>query len=363
MDERFQAMCSWLESLPLLRESVFDLPQPASSDASFRRYFRIVLNQPFRNQDSAELGYHNDRLIIMDAPPQHEDCRPFLAVADTLAQCGLNVPLCLAQDLSQGFLLLSDLGSQTYLNQLQSDGGRHAESLYSQALDALLQLQTRGQSAAKHLPLYDAALLEREMDLFVDWLGVRHLERPLNHLQQLQWQEMKRFLIDSAVQQPQTYVHRDYHSRNLMCAPGRNPGILDFQDAVFGPLTYDAVSLLRDCYIAWPAEQVQEWLRAYFLALCQNQLLEQNQWRDFVRAFDLMGIQRHLKAAGIFARLWHRDGKDGYLQDIPATLHYILQVGAAYPVLTPLLHWIESDWLAQVLAFNAEHFTPSATAC
>ncbi|QKI89688.1 aminoglycoside phosphotransferase family protein [Thiomicrorhabdus xiamenensis] len=354
MDERFQQICDWLEQLPILQGRTFSEPVPASSDASFRRYFRIELSAPFSEPSSEELGYHNDRLIIMDAPPQHEDCRPFIDVAQTLQEIGLNVPKVLDQDLQQGFLLLTDLGSTTYLSELQNVDESRVDELYRQALSALVRLQSRSRQEAQRLPNYDSELLNREMDLFPDWLGEKHLTREFDKLQKAQWQEMKQYLIDSALQQPQTYVHRDYHSRNLMLAPGRNPGILDFQDAVNGALTYDAVSLLRDCYIAWPREQVEEWLRAYFLELCQYQVLDKGQWNDFQRAFDLMGIQRHLKASGIFARLWHRDGKEGYLHDIPQTLQYIVSVGSSYKEMGPLVGWIENQWLPQVEKLNRE---------
>ncbi|CAN8142573.1 N-acetylmuramate/N-acetylglucosamine kinase [uncultured Thiomicrorhabdus sp.] len=348
MDERFQQICVWLEQLPLLAEHRFSQPVPASSDASFRRYFRIELDTPFIEQESALLGYHNESLIIMDAPPQHEDCGPFISVAQTLAELGLNVPKVLAQDLQQGFLLLSDLGTDTYLSQLNPNDESRADNLYRGALSALVALQSGGSQVAKKLPKYDHALLDTEMNLFSDWLGQKHLEISLNKLQQGQWQDIKQLLAESALAQPQTYVHRDYHSRNLMVAPGLNPGIIDFQDAVHGALTYDAVSLLRDCYIAWPPEQVEEWLRAYFLELCAAQVVAKNEWSEFVKAFDLMGIQRHLKASGIFARLYHRDGKDGYLNDIPQTLQYITQVGEKYPQMKPLVEWIDSQWLPKL---------------
>lgn len=353
MDERFQQICAWLEQFPLLKEHSYSQPVSASSDASFRRYFRITLDSPFSEQPSAELGYHNNSLIIMDAPPQHEDCGPFISVAETLEGLGLNVPKILAQDLEQGFLLLSDLGTNTYLSQLDPNNESSADALYRGALSALVKLQAGGSKAAQKLPRYDAALLDTEMNLFSDWLGEKHLGIGLNKLQAGQWQEVKQFLAESALSQPQTYVHRDYHSRNLMIAPGLNPGVIDFQDAVQGALTYDAVSLLRDCYIAWPPEQVQEWLRAYFLELCAAQVIDKSQWNDFVKAFDLMGIQRHLKASGIFARLYHRDGKDGYLNDIPQTLQYIAQVGEKYPQMRPVVDWIEGQWLPKLQSVQA----------
>lgn len=333
MNERFQRMLEWLEDQPLLAGCDVSTPVPASSDASFRRYFRIQVTRP--NDEATSY-------IIMDAPTEHEDCRPFIEVSDQLVKMGLQVPEVLAQDLQQGFLLLTDLGSTTYLSVLASADESEADRLYQDALSALVTLQQKGHKAAEVLPPYDAKLLDTEMNLFSDWLLATHLEMPLGKLAAHDWAEVKNVLQQSALSQPKTYVHRDYHSRNLMVTPQHNPGILDFQDAVHGPLTYDAVSLLRDCYIAWPAEQVVEWQRSYFLQLCEAGLLNKDEWNGFRKSMDLMGIQRHLKASGIFARLYHRDGKDGYLNDIPLTLQYIVQVGSQYPQLKTLVDLVES---------------------
>jgi len=335
MNERFQMMLDWLQSLPILQGCEVTNPVSASSDASFRRYFRIEANNA-----SAQKSY-----IIMDAPVEHEDCRPFIAVSEQLVNMGLTVPEVLAQNLSQGFLLLTDLGSTTYLSVLEQAEESTVDRLYGDALEALVRLQTQGNEAAQNLPAYDESLLTTEMSLFSDWLLSTHLEMGLNKLENQAWQSVQNTLIKSALKQPQVYVHRDYHSRNLMVLDEANPGILDFQDAVKGPLTYDAVSMLRDCYIAWPEAQVVEWQRNYFLQLCQQNMMHRDEWAGFQKSMDLMGVQRHLKASGIFARLFHRDGKDGYLNDIPLTLDYLVKVGAKYSEMTSLLDLVETKVL------------------
>ena len=339
MNERFQLMLAWLENLPELVGKSISEPVPASSDASFRRYFRVVAQSPDESTES---------YIIMDAPVEHEDCRPFIKVSAELVQMGLNVPQVLEQDLALGFLLLTDLGSQTYLAKLQDASETEVDQLYQDALSALVTLQAKGQKGAQNLPPYDLTLLNNEMSLFSDWLLKTHLDSGLNSLEQQAWDETKSVLAKSALAQPKTYVHRDYHSRNLMVTEKANPGILDFQDAVHGALSYDAVSLLRDCYIAWPVEQVEEWQRKYFLDLCTYRLVTKNEWKSFQTAMDLMGIQRHLKASGIFARLFHRDGKDGYLNDIPLTLNYIQQVGSKYHEMNALVDLVERKVLSKL---------------
>ncbi|WP_040725894.1 aminoglycoside phosphotransferase family protein [Thiomicrorhabdus sp. Kp2] len=338
MNERFQMMLDWLESLPILQDCNVTQPEPASADASFRRYFRIV----------AECASGNHSYIIMDAPVEHEDCRPFIAVSQQLVEMGLNVPKVLAKDLEQGFLLLTDLGSTTYLSELEKRVETQVDQLYGDALTALVTLQTKGHDAAQKLPAYNEKLLNTEMSLFSDWLLETHLEIGLDKIEHQAWQDVQKVLVDSALKQPQTYVHRDYHSRNLMVVEQGNPGILDFQDAVKGPLTYDAVSMLRDCYIAWPEEQVTEWQRNYFLQLCSANILYKDEWAGFQKSMDLMGIQRHLKASGIFARLFHRDGKEGYLNDIPQTLNYLVNVGAKYPQMQSLVDLVESKVLPKI---------------
>ena len=261
----------------------------------------------------------------MDAPPGQEDTRPFVAIARRLREIGLNVPEVLADDPGRGFLLLSDLGTQQYLAALDEGSvGR----LYGDALGALVTLQACGPGAGE-LPPYDEALLLREMELFRDWYLGRHLGLTLGAAEQQVLDNAFRLLAATALAQPQVAVHRDYHSRNLMVAP-HNPGILDFQDAVFGPVTYDLVSLLRDCYIAWPQALVEEWALGYQHLAFDSGILRERDEERFLRWFDLMGVQRHLKAIGIFARLNHRDGKAGYLKDIPRTLAYLQTVAGRY---------------------------------
>ena len=282
---------------------------PASSDASFRRYFR------------ARRGGRS--WILMDAPPEKEDCRPFVALAKAMRAVGLNVPEVLAADLGRGYLLLTDLGETPYLAVLDGD---RADALYGDAMEALLRLQ-RAQPPAD-LPRYDRALLEDELALFTDWFLGRHLEMTPPD----EWPRVAEILVGAALEQPVVWVHRDYHSRNLMYTEDHNPGILDFQDAVLGPVSYDLVSLLRDCYIAWPEDRIQGWVRRYHRRLRDKGVVRAEVDEiTFRRWFDRMGMQRHLKAIGIFARLNHRDGKPGYLNDIPRTLRYLQRVGANDP--------------------------------
>lgn len=298
---------------------------PASADASFRRYFRIQHN--------------GGSYILMDAPPGREDCRPFVHISRLFLQLGLHVPEILAEDFARGFLLLSDLGSRLYLNEL--DAGS-VNRLYGDALGALATLQT-GDPLITGLPSYDRKLLIFEMSLFRDWLLETHFGMQLSHAEQTQLQLAFDLLAENALQQPVVCVHRDYHSRNLMVSDYHNPGILDFQDAVIGPMTYDLVSLLRDCYISWPSQQVEDWVLGYFELAQQTGILRLGQVseRQFLRWFDWMGVQRHLKAAGIFARLNHRDGKPGYLGDVPRTLGYVQAVCASYAELESLGRIVE----------------------
>jgi hypothetical protein len=268
----------------------------------------------------------------MDAPPENEDCRPFVVVAQQLGELGLQVPVIYAVDLEQGFLLLSDLGSEHYLDHLGQGQQSH---LYADALSALLVMQACGESA--DLPLYSAELLLREMGLFREWLLERHLGLSLTDAEKRMLDEVFALLSASALEQPQVFVHRDYHSRNLLVTTAPNPGILDFQDAVLGPVTYDLVSLLKDCYISWPREQVKGWALGYYELALQSGVLRSEHEDSFLRWFDLMGVQRHLKASGIFARLNIRDAKPGYLKDIPRTLNYIVELEPEYPELGQLI--------------------------
>ena len=299
---------------------------PASSDASFRRYFRAECAQ--------------GSLIVMDAPPEHEDCRPFIKVSAMLDAIGVNVPRVLEQDLAQGYLLLTDLGNRRYLDELDADS---VGSLYGDALAALARLQTHGPREDGALPPYDHAMLMREMALFPDWLLGRHLGMSLDAERQSMLAECFERLARSALEQPRVMVHRDYHSRNLMIVDAGNPGVLDFQDAVIGPVTYDVVSLLRDCYIAWPRQRVEAWALDYLRRPSVRELVGNVDDATWLRWFDWMGIQRHLKASGIFARLWHRDGKPGYLPDVPRTLGYIAEVASRYPELADLCRLLREE--------------------
>lgn len=303
-DPRLALLCQWLERD--LGYSGYTIA-PASADASFRRYFRVCRDG-------------HPPVIVMDAPPGKEDVRPFLKVAAMLQEIGVNAPRVLAQSSGEGFLLLSDLGTVMYLPELQRP--ERTDALYGDALAALVQIQARGAAASLQLPPYDEKFLRFEMSLFPDWLLARHLDLALTPAEQRVLETAMSGLVANSLEQPQVFVHRDYHSRNLMVCPGANPGILDFQDAMRGGSTYDLVSLLRDSYIAWPQERVAGWA-LQFRRLSQEAGLEAG--RDdaqFLRWFDLMGVQRHLKVGGIFARLYHRDGKAGYLADIPRTLQY-----------------------------------------
>lgn len=326
MNNRNQQMMDWLQDIGLQSRSI----APASADASFRQYFRV--------QSGA------GSFIVMDAPPDKEDTRPFIRIAQRFRQIGLNVPEVLEQDPDNGFLLLSDLGQQTYLGLLNADS---VEQLYGDAMNALKVLQTGTASDPDFLPQYDRQLLLSEMTLFRDWLLQKHLRLELDDQQVRGLESSFEFLLKNALEQPSVWVHRDYHSRNLMRTEQHNPGILDFQDAVSGPVTYDLVSLLKDCYINWPREQVERWVMGYQQLSLETGLQVTKDEQEYLRWFDLMGAQRHLKAAGIFARLYHRDGKAGYLADIPRTVGYISQLRDLYPELAPLIDIIDSvDWMA-----------------
>ena len=321
---------------------------PASADASFRRYFRVTFDQP-ADQAGLQGGHQGGHqgapsLIVMDAPPTHEDCRPFVQVAALLGTAGVNAPAVLAQDLAQGFLLLTDLGNTTYLSALSADPGR-ADSLYRDACSALLRFQSI--SRPDVLPAYDRALLRRELDLLPEWYIGKHKGFVLGDAQRNVIGQAFETLLANNLAQPSVYVHRDYHSRNLMVIEGNptgNPGVLDFQDAVYGPITYDLASLFKDAYIEWEEERVLDWVIRYWEAARKAGLPVRPEFADFYRDFEWMGLQRHLKVLGIFARLHHRDGKDGYLKDLPLVMHYVTKVCARYGEfvgLLRLLHQIE----------------------
>lgn len=296
-------------------------PVAASADASFRSYWRVR-----RGERS---------WVVMNAPPDQEDVAPFIDIAARLRRADLNAPEVMAQDLDQGFLLLSDLGTRTYLPEL--DDAR-VDALYADALSALLAMQT--QVDCNGLPAYDAARLNAEMSLFDSWFLQRHLSHQTSRDEIDLIESCKQRLLSSALEQPIRFVHRDYHSRNLMIVPGANPGIIDFQDALIGPITYDLVSLLKDCYIRWPLERVHGWAEGYRqrLAAAGEADVDPGRW---CRWFDWMGLQRHLKVLGIFARLNYRDGKAGYLNDLPLVLDYCLDTCARYGELAAFGEWLE----------------------
>lgn len=325
-DPRFQQLDRWLASVFGDRNYSISV---ASADASFRRYFRIARG--------------GETLIAMDAPPDKEDMEPYVRVAAMLVDVGVNAPKVLHRDAAQGFLLNTDLGTRTYLNDL-ADPAR-VDSLYTDALNALVQIQSRADQHARTLPPYDAAVLQREMALFPEWFCSRHLQQPLEGGDLARLQAMFGLLIEVALEQTGVFVHRDYHSRNLMVGDGQrygaNPGILDFQDALYGPVTYDLVSLLRDCYISWPIPRVHGWVKQFRDTAGSSGIRVAGSDDEFLRWFDFMGVQRHLKVLGIFARLWHRDGKSGYLKDLPLTLRYVRDVVDVYSELKPLKQLID----------------------
>ncbi len=318
--DRAGQLRQWLETT--LGSGDFSVA-PASDDASFRRYFRI------------RRGEAQPSLVAMDAPPDREDCRSFVQVAHLFAEAGVHVPEIRAQDLERGFLLLSDLGSTTYLDALDE---RNAGRLYGDALDALLRIQLASRPGV--LPDYDKQLLERELRLFPDWYVARQLQRELGAAQRETLEQAFSTLLANNLGQARVFVHRDYHSRNLMvCEPC--PGILDFQDAVYGPITYDLASLLRDAYVAWEEERVIDWAVRYWEKARKAGLPVAGDFADFYRDFEWMGAQRQLKVLGIFARLFYRDGKDGYLKDQPLVMRYLRRTCGRYGELAALAHLLD----------------------
>ncbi len=324
-DNRLAQINQWLISLQDQWGLELNSLKPASADASFRRYFRI---------NSSNSKYPS--LIVMDAPPDKEALSPFILVAELLKNAGLNVPIVLEKNLGDGFLLLTDLGSETYLSHLKA---KNAKQLYREANQALIKMQL--QSRPGVLPVYDDATLQREMDLFDEWYLKKHHQIMLTPREQNELQTIFGLIKENNLAQSQVYVHRDYHSRNLMLTSTNNPGILDFQDALYGPITYDAVSLFRDAYIEWPEEEVIDFLIDYWEQARLAKLKVPADFSDFYRDFDWMGLQRHLKVLGIFARLYHRDGKANYLQDIPLVLKYVRTVANRYACFKPLLRILD----------------------
>lgn len=294
---------------------------PASADASFRRYFRV--------------SHNSETSIVMDAPPRHEDCTPFLHVARLFGEAGVHVPAIRAQNLEDGLLLLSDLGNATYLSELTDSS---ADRLYGEAIDALVTIQLA--SRPDTLPPYDEALLQREMHLLPDWYINKHLQAELSASQRESLERTFALITLNNLSQPKVYVHRDYHSRNLMVS-SPNPGVLDFQDAVYGPITYDLASLFKDAYITWEEARVLDWCIRYWEKARKAGLPVNADFYEFYRDFEWMGVQRHIKVLGIFARLYHRDGKTAYLKDMPLVMNYLRKACERYAPLHSLLRLLD----------------------
>jgi hypothetical protein len=333
-DARLTLIHDWLSrelQLPRLRIEV------ASSDASFRRYFRAFAGAA--------------TYIVMDAPPEKEDVRPYLKVSRLLEEIGVHVPHVHEADATRGLLLLEDLGTTPYLQRLERGGD--SELLYADALAALANIQLHGTAACTQLPPYGRSELAREMALMPEWFLKRHLALTLSAAETELLGAAFEFLIIEALAQPQVFVHRDYHARNLMVVAERNPGIIDFQDALCGPVGYDLVSLLKDCYIEWPRARVESWVRAFRARLLERGGPAGASEAEFLRWFDLIGIQRHVKVLGIFCRLWYRDGKPGYLPDLPRTLDYVREASARHSELADLARFLEERVAAQLPHANA----------
>ena len=324
-DSRIEAIARWLDAIAPRHALDRSTLRAASSDASFRRYYRL---------DGASASF-----IVMDAPPPQEDVRPFVRVAALLQAAGLNAPRVLEQDVAQGFLLLTDLGQRLYLDALRDASAADADRLMRNAIAALVRWQARGD--ASDLPAYEAALLQRELDLFPTWCVEREYGITWNDAQRSQWRTLCERLIASALAQPSVAVHRDWMPRNLMvCDP--NPGVLDFQDAVRGPISYDVASLLRDAFVSWDEEREIDWAIRYWKSARAASLPLDDDFGTFWRQLEWMGLQRHLKVLGIFCRLKHRDGKSAYSADLPRFFAYATKVALRYSPLTPLVPLLES---------------------
>jgi N-acetylmuramate 1-kinase len=314
-DLRYLSLIQWLKKL--YPDSAFNIT-PLAGDASFRRYYRIQLM--------------DQSLVAMDSPPDKEDCQPFIDLAHIFAKQGLHVPHIYHIDTAQGFLLLSDLGDELYSRCLAS---QNADCLYQTAIDQLHIIQTISPQAYA-FPSFSAELFREELTRFQEWYLEKHLNLELTLAERNMLSDTFEVLIQNALEQPQVCVHRDYHSRNLLKLLNQNLGILDFQDAVWGPITYDLVSLIRDCYIDWPKHKVMQWATYFYEGITTFRIDSE----QFLRWFDLMGVQRHLKATYIFARKFRRDDTPTYLSDIPRALNYVCDVAQAYPELHPLREFL-----------------------
>jgi N-acetylmuramate 1-kinase len=321
---RLDALNAWL--ITNLKGQKYDIA-PASSDASFRRYFRVFLG--------------DETLIAMDAPLPQEDCKPFVHADQILLDAGIQVPVIHAMDLDQGFLLLSDLGGETLLDALQAHNGyKLAPRYYGNASEILIKMQQASQIDV--FPPYDESLLRKELELFPVWYVEKHQGISLSDKQQKVLQDTFNLLLEQILSQPKVYVHRDYHSRNLMVSKDdQSLGVLDFQDAVYGPITYDLVSLFKDAYIAWDEELILDWTIRYWQKAKEAQLPVKDDFAEFYRDFEWMGIQRHIKVLGIFARLFHRDGKEAYLKDMPMVMGYLRSACGRYPQFKPFMHLLD----------------------
>jgi hypothetical protein len=326
LDTRSESLKLWLKNLPKELGIDVNTLKPASSDASFRRYFRVQAN----NQK-------NSSYIVMDAPPDKEDSKPFIHVANLLLQAQIDVPIITQTNLEEGFLLLSDLGSKTLFSEITPE---NASNFYKKVSATLIQLQKN--TFTHELPIYNENLLRRELDLFPEWYLAKHLDYQLTDKERLDLNLVFDELIASILQQATVFVHRDFHSRNLMITPDGKIGVLDFQDAVIGPITYDLVSLYRDAYLEWSEEQQVDWMIRYWESAKKEGLPVNSDFGEFYKDIEWMGLQRHLKVLGIFARLYHRDTKDGYLKDIPLVLAYTEKVAQRYSKFRPLVKILDN---------------------
>jgi hypothetical protein len=322
LDERLNILSRWVEQILGSPVQI----EPASSDASFRRYFR------------ASVCRNGGTYVVMDAPPERESVEKFARVAVRFKQLGLNVPIIFALDRDTGLALLSDLGRRTYLDVIDE---HNADDLYEPALEALYRLQVGSRDRLGEFEPYDAAKLNQEMELFRQWFVPYRTVSSLSEHDHDTIDRTFQILTGSALDQPRVWVHRDFHSRNLMVTEVDSPGVLDFQDAVAGPVTYDLVSLLKDCYVTWPAERLDHWLWEYYRRI-RTALPGDVAYERFVRWFDWMGVQRHVKVLGIFSRLYHRDGKANYIGDLPVVYQYVREACARYSELRPFGELLES---------------------
>ena len=321
-DHRYKDLENWLSnSIDKPIKSI----APASTDASFRRYFRVFVD----NQNT---------YIAVDAPPEYEDSVKFVKIASLMQAMGVIVPKIIATNLQEGFLLIGDLGKETMLNAIHRQETK-AQEFYGEAIEILINIQTNGSSHVEGLPLYSKELLMDEMRLFVDWFCLRHLKIGPEIIDDYGFEEIFEQLSVYALDQNQVFVHRDFHSRNILMSEKGEMGVVDFQDAVRGPITYDLVSLLKDCYISLPSSKIDHWVDYYFARLMDLELIDKSH-QEFKLEFDLMGVQRHLKAIGIFSRLKYRDGKDSYILDIPRTINYVYTTAKNHPFLDPLYQFI-----------------------